>query len=303
MSGHMKSMLKGVDQFARTPEVMKKMLFEMFRKDERYFHDPCPTNPQFDGLAVPWKALNFVNPPFDNIRGWLEHAVEQKGVCSSVFLVPFRAETQYFFDEVLPHSSCVIVWINRIVFPPHTSALPNTMATYCIGNRIPRKLDGVQLLKVNMLAWDLKTEGVTNSKLYFDVLMPAIRNRISVPSIVNKDFVNHESLRFSKQGLTFVGGMDSPKQVYSAVMQHCKQYPRSTVIVLARTSFNACYMADVVKHIQCIILLKPFLYLNGYRSYIGSALLMFGKPIRVSQGIKVKRAYFALHNKCEPIRD
>ena len=130
MNGHKQSMLKGVDQFARTPDLVVDVLFRMFSRGEPAFHDPCPRNPTVDGLESRWKTLNFVNPPFDNVGGWLAHAVDQASMgANSVFLVPFRAETQYFWDHVPVSTSCVIVWINRIVFKPYKHALPATMAT------------------------------------------------------------------------------------------------------------------------------------------------------------------------------
>jgi hypothetical protein len=43
----------------QTPKWLQQQLDSEFRFD----FDPCPHNPTFDGLAVEWGAVNFVNPP------------------------------------------------------------------------------------------------------------------------------------------------------------------------------------------------------------------------------------------------
>ncbi len=68
----------------------------------RYF-DPCPVNPDFDGLIIDWPELCFVNPPYSKIRLWLEKAISEvdKGNCEkAVFLVPARTDVRWFHDLV-----------------------------------------------------------------------------------------------------------------------------------------------------------------------------------------------------------
>ena len=70
--------------------------------DKGYF-DPCPIDPQFDGLSIDWGELCFVNPPYSEIRKWLEKALFEieKGNCSkAVFLIPARTDVRWFHDLI-----------------------------------------------------------------------------------------------------------------------------------------------------------------------------------------------------------
>ena len=39
--------------------------------------DPCPENPKFNGLIVDWKKSNYVNPPYNNQKAWVEKAYNE----------------------------------------------------------------------------------------------------------------------------------------------------------------------------------------------------------------------------------
>jgi len=55
------------NDYWQTPEyILEKVRLVL---DDDYF-DPCPINPQFDGLQVEWKIRCFINPPYS--RGSLE---------------------------------------------------------------------------------------------------------------------------------------------------------------------------------------------------------------------------------------
>lgn len=72
-----------------------KQIYNHFIKNN-YF-DPCPTNPQFDGLKIKWKSFNFINPPYSQITKWIDKALEErKRHCNSVLLIPARTDTQWF---------------------------------------------------------------------------------------------------------------------------------------------------------------------------------------------------------------
>lgn len=51
----------------QTPEYILKLVAEFFGED--YF-DPCPINPDFDGLDISWHSQCFINPPYS--RGEIE---------------------------------------------------------------------------------------------------------------------------------------------------------------------------------------------------------------------------------------
>lgn len=88
------------NQFAQTPSELLSKLEEQYGK---FDFDPCPANPQFDGLKVEWGKNNFVNPPFNKMKQWLAKAVEEfKKGKQIVFLMPVRIHTKYFIDTVYP---------------------------------------------------------------------------------------------------------------------------------------------------------------------------------------------------------
>src|SRR5690349_21203234 len=78
------------DQNAKTPEDLYVQLNEEFK----FEFDPCPSDPQENGLSVDWKASNFVNPPYNKIKKWVKKCAEQqrKGKLS-VCLLPSRTNT------------------------------------------------------------------------------------------------------------------------------------------------------------------------------------------------------------------
>lgn len=86
------------------------------------YYDPCPTNPDFDGLEIEWKDHNFVNPPYSQISKWLEKAfVERKKRHYSVFLLPVRTDTKWFARIV--EEECQICFIQgRLKFNDYGTA-------------------------------------------------------------------------------------------------------------------------------------------------------------------------------------
>ena len=78
---------------------------KLYRTLDRVFHfdfDPCPVNPQFDGLKIDWKKSNYVNPPYNEISKWVKKSFEesQKGKIA-VMLIPSRTDTRYWHNYVM----------------------------------------------------------------------------------------------------------------------------------------------------------------------------------------------------------
>lgn len=102
------------DQYARTPEELHKHLSEAWGP---FDFDPCPVAPLFDGLSVSWRNNNYVNPPYNELRVWLDKAIREwnDGEKQVVFLMPIRIHTNYFLDTVMPlvESDRVQVYVLR----------------------------------------------------------------------------------------------------------------------------------------------------------------------------------------------
>lgn len=69
------------------------------------YFDPCPLyhDMSWDGLKVDWSEFVFVNPPYSDIRSWLEKGIREFESGRSrriVFLVPARVDTRWFHDLV-----------------------------------------------------------------------------------------------------------------------------------------------------------------------------------------------------------
>ena len=106
-------MWKGDNQFAQTPPEVWKWL------EERYGNvfDPCPKNPQTDGLQIPWEKTNYVNPPYNECGKWMKKCVEEtsKGN-TSICLIPARTNTNWFHDWVAPFAYEIIFIRNGVRF-------------------------------------------------------------------------------------------------------------------------------------------------------------------------------------------
>jgi len=79
-----------------TPQEIKDLYKDYF--------DPCPLHhniKEWDGLKIKWKSYTYVNPPYSNIRAWLEKAEEELkevNCLKIVFLVPARTDTKWFHE-------------------------------------------------------------------------------------------------------------------------------------------------------------------------------------------------------------
>jgi len=108
-----------------------KWLYDNLNKEFQFTFDPCPLEPTFNGLEVPWKESNFVNPPFSDIGAWVEKAVfehfkKQGASGKSVFLIPFRPHTKYW-RMVFQFASEVRILTEQIRFDGYDTKLPLTL--------------------------------------------------------------------------------------------------------------------------------------------------------------------------------
>lgn len=101
----------------RTPEALYNGLDEEFNFD----FDPCPTDPQFDGLTCMWGSRNFVNPPYgDEITAWLRKAVEEHRMGRLVvLLLPARTDTAWWHDLVMPNADEIRFIRGRVSIEGH----------------------------------------------------------------------------------------------------------------------------------------------------------------------------------------
>ena len=114
---NIKACLTSNNQIWETP----KNIYSYYMNNN-YF-DPCPINPNFDGLNIEWHKKNFVNPPYKYIKKWiyksLQEAFKNKEV---VLLIPSRTDTKWF--KLLIESGIAVIYFleGRLKFSNKNSA-------------------------------------------------------------------------------------------------------------------------------------------------------------------------------------
>ena len=102
-----------------------KATYEALHAEFDFDFDPCPPDPQFDGLSIDWGKVNFVNPPYGNIIAkWLAKGKEMQALGkTSVFLVPSRTDTRWWHDYVMQADEIRFIK-GRLKFDDHKNCAP-----------------------------------------------------------------------------------------------------------------------------------------------------------------------------------
>ena len=101
-----------------------KDFYDGLNKEFKFNFDPCPENPNFDGLKISWKKRNFVNPPYNKIKDWIKKGFEEskKGKLV-VFLIPSRTDTIWWHDFVMKAKEIRFIK-GRLKFSGHKNSAP-----------------------------------------------------------------------------------------------------------------------------------------------------------------------------------
>lgn len=77
-------------------------VYNKLNEEFKFDFDPCPLNPQFDGLDIERGSVNFCNPPYSQLKKWIKKAFEefQKGK-TVVLLIPSRTDTKAWHDYIM----------------------------------------------------------------------------------------------------------------------------------------------------------------------------------------------------------
>lgn len=107
----------------RTP----KKVYKRLNKEFNFDFDPCPSNPDFNGLNIEWGKCNFVNPPYTTQlqNKFIKKGVEQwrKGK-TVVFLIPARTSTKRFHEDILPNATEIRFIKGRLHFDDSNTPAP-----------------------------------------------------------------------------------------------------------------------------------------------------------------------------------
>ena len=98
-----------------------KWLYNELDKEFKFEFDPCPYchTMEWDGLLIPWKASNFVNPPYSRKlkEAFVKKAIEESKlgkVC--VVLIPVSTSTTLFHDYIKPNAKEIRFIKGRVRF-------------------------------------------------------------------------------------------------------------------------------------------------------------------------------------------
>lgn len=80
-------------------------LLDSIKSEFGEFFDPCPLNADFDGLAIEWQQVNYINPPYNRkvkeefIRKAFAEYTKGK---TCVMLLPVSTSTRIFHEIIYP---------------------------------------------------------------------------------------------------------------------------------------------------------------------------------------------------------
>lgn len=120
-----------------TPDWLKAEIIQEFG----FYYDPCPVNPQVDGLLIDWPLDTpvYVNPPYKrgHIAKWVEKCHKQylRG-CKIILLIPAYVDTSYFHDYIYQKKGVELRFLRgRIKFKGYSSAasFPSMLVIFNLG--------------------------------------------------------------------------------------------------------------------------------------------------------------------------
>ena len=91
--------------------------------------------PDDDGLLVPWIDRTYVNPPYAQLRGWLEKAVIEAGHNRApriVVLAPVRSRSRWWrAARDVAYTCGAVVELDRITFLGYSASFPESLVLLC----------------------------------------------------------------------------------------------------------------------------------------------------------------------------
>lgn len=119
MGGNINTLAR--NQAAGTP----KELFVKLNDEFNFTHDPCPSDPNYDGLKLPWGKRNFVNPPYKNCKKWIKKALDEADQGNlSVLLLPSRTGAKWFHKYILKKDLEIRFIQGYLVFDGYSKPAP-----------------------------------------------------------------------------------------------------------------------------------------------------------------------------------
>ena len=251
-------------QTAQTPKHMLKLLGEVYFRGRAVF-DPCPANPKWDGLAISWKKLNYVNCEFRALPEWCMKAVEESASGrETVMLMPARLNTKYF-HKLMRGARTIAIWFNSISFLPFEGKFPVSIVTVQVGG-VARSLASrsVRARQVRADAWTMVAP-MTHARLAH-----AIRTRLAPIARCTPTTLLKKGRSMLLLTSDFADGV-------SRAVEHCKENQDAVVVVHSITMFHGVYMQAAYPLIRQIIFLSEPLVVNGLKCFASNQILVLAK--------------------------
>jgi len=79
-----------------------KDVYDALNEEFHFDFDPCPIHSGVEGIGASWGRSNFVNPPYSNIKIWVEECYRHWKLGDTVvMLIPSRTDTRWWHDYVM----------------------------------------------------------------------------------------------------------------------------------------------------------------------------------------------------------
>lgn len=130
------------NDYYQTPPYLWGVVHEVFFLEDVF--DPCPANPDFDGLSVSWGDFAYINPPFSQYKHWVEHGLQQRG--EQIWMAHTNNATSWY-QRLLNAASAVCLFNHRICFINPETGYPDTQprqhsSAIYVGGRPDRFAEG-----------------------------------------------------------------------------------------------------------------------------------------------------------------
>ena len=139
---------------------------EVYNFIERFWNlkisnfDPCPVNPTFDGLQVPWivnaDETVYVNPPFKDAGAWatkILHELEAGNCKSVVLLCVSRTQPEWFHETIMAYADVVCAVRKGIKYVGYKKVLPHGCLITKFSAPLVRKTNGVTFITQTVSDW------------------------------------------------------------------------------------------------------------------------------------------------------
>ena len=103
--------------------------------------DPCPLCSLVDGLQIEWGKSNFVNPPYSQLKRWIEKSIKEHAKGRKVvLLIPARTDTKAF-KLLFEYGSKITFITGRLRFnEANTAPFPSMLVNLCGGGYFKNKM-------------------------------------------------------------------------------------------------------------------------------------------------------------------